>query len=467
MTAVPVSVVVVSRHRPAELVRCLRGLAQSDYAAMELVVVADPAGVAAAAGCGVGPLKLVGFDQANISAARNLGVAQAAGGIVAFIDDDAVPEPNWLSRLVVAFADPGVAIAGGFVRGRNGISFQWQARWVDPTGVAHPLTAKAPPGGETLTPDPSPRGEGGAERHRRRTPCQQGRYLGAPLVRAPNATQGEQPAMAADEAPSLHPGTATRAIKTEGTNMAVRRDVLVALGGFDEGFRFYLDETDLNLRAARAGLVTALVPGAQVHHGFAASARRRADRAPLDLTDIGASSMRFLRKHADPATHAAALARLRQEQGLRVEALCRRGQLHQAEGVALIRGLEAGIVLGLAKPLTPLDTISEAPPFLRLAGTGQRPWLLLTGWWWQGRWLRHEARKAVAAGRLVQVMLFAPTAKPHRMQFHRDGYWEQVGGLFGRSDRSAPPVRLFTLQSRARTECARLASVRDLGPPGG
>ncbi len=411
MTAVQASVVVVSRHRTAELVRCLRGLAQSDHPLMELVVVADPEGIAAAQGCGVGPLKLVGFDQPNISAARNLGIAQAAGDIVAFTDDDAVPEPNWLSRLLDPFANPDVAIAGGFVRGRNGISWQWQARSLDPTGVAHP--------------------------------------------------------MAVEDAPSLHLGTAERAIKTEGTNMAVRRTVLQQLGGFDEGFRFYLDETDLNMRAALAGMVTAIVPMAQVHHGFAASARRRADRAPLDLGDIGASSMRFLRKHADPSRHGAALAQLRQEQSARVVGLTQSGHLQPAEAAALIRGLEAGIERGASEPLAAAAPVPQPPPFLPLAGTGPKPWLLLAGGWRQRHRLRREARDAVAAGKLVQLMLFALNARPHRMQFHPDGYWEQTGGLFGRSDRSGPRMQLNTQHGRVRAECARLASVRNLGPPGG
>ena len=411
MTAIPVSVVVVSRHRAAELVRCLRGLAQSDYPQMELVVVADPEGGTAAKGSGAGPLKLVEFDQANISAARNLGIAQAAGEIVAFIDDDAVPEPNWLSRLVAPFADPAVAVAGGFVRGRNGISFQWRARWVDETGVAH--------------------------------------------------------SMAVADAQSLHPGTAAQAIKTEGTCMAVRRAVLETLGGFDEGFRFYLDETDLNMRAAKAGMVTAIVPLAQVHHGFAASARRSADRVPLDLGDIGASSMRYLRKHADPAGHAAALASLRQAQGARVAALTRSGQLQVGEAALLIAGLEAGIARGAVEPLTAPAAIAPPPPFLPLADTGPRPWVVRTGWWWQRHRLRRDAQVAVQAGHLVQLMVFDLTTRPHRMQFHPDGYWEQAGGLFGRSDRSGPRFRWFTLQSRVAAECARLASVRDLDPPTG
>ena len=39
------------------------------------------------------------------------------------------------------------------------------------------------------------------------------------------------------------------------------------------------------------------MPLAQVHHGFAPSARRRDDRVPRDLFEIGASLAVYLRKH--------------------------------------------------------------------------------------------------------------------------------------------------------------------------
>ena len=46
----------------------------------------------------------IAFDEANISVARNLGIMAAASEIVGFIDDDAVPEPTWLTRLTAPFA---------------------------------------------------------------------------------------------------------------------------------------------------------------------------------------------------------------------------------------------------------------------------------------------------------------------------------------------------------------------------
>ena len=48
MTPLPVSVVVVSRGRPEALKRCLLGLSQLQYDPFELIVVADPAGMATA-----------------------------------------------------------------------------------------------------------------------------------------------------------------------------------------------------------------------------------------------------------------------------------------------------------------------------------------------------------------------------------------------------------------------------------
>jgi glycosyltransferase involved in cell wall biosynthesis len=110
----PASVLIVSRGRPQPLMRTLTGISQVQYWNFEVVVVADPDGIAAAEGLPfVSDLKLVTFDESNISAARNLGLTQIAGEIIAFIDDDGVPEPMWLPHLVAPAARPEVAAMGG------------------------------------------------------------------------------------------------------------------------------------------------------------------------------------------------------------------------------------------------------------------------------------------------------------------------------------------------------------------
>lgn len=49
----------------------------------------------------------------GLSEGRNTGWRRATSEIVAFIDDDAWPEPDWLAELVTAFSDPAVLGAGG------------------------------------------------------------------------------------------------------------------------------------------------------------------------------------------------------------------------------------------------------------------------------------------------------------------------------------------------------------------
>nr|BFF13601.1 hypothetical protein GCM10025699_49040 [Microbacterium flavescens] len=49
----------------------------------------------------------------GLSGARNTGVKLASGDVVAFLDDDATAEPDWLTHLLAPFADPAVAGVGG------------------------------------------------------------------------------------------------------------------------------------------------------------------------------------------------------------------------------------------------------------------------------------------------------------------------------------------------------------------
>ncbi len=406
---IPVSVIIVSRGRPRALQRCIAGIAQSDHPMTELIVVTDVAGRSAVAETGHERLiKTVPFEEANIAAARNAGIRVAAGEVCAFIDDDAVPEPTWLSRLADAFARPQVMAAGGFVRGRNGISFQWRARLVDRTGHAVDL---------------------GVDPYR----------------------------------PSLHSPEPGRAIKTEGTNMAFRRHTLLELGGFDPAFAFYLDETDLNMRLSGTGQLTAIVPLAQVHHGFAASARRRDDRVPLDLHDIGASTAVFLRKHAPSSRHDGALDRLRRHERRRLLAHMVYGRLEPSDVTRLMRGLESGIADGMTRRLTRFTPLTTADlPFRQLDVVGPRPGRVIAGWCWQDRRLRSEARAAVQRGAIVTVFRFSPTTLYHQHRFHQDGYWEQTGGVWGRSERDGPLIRPVGFATRLRQEMARLSPLRAL-----
>ena len=107
-TSAEVTVVVPTRDRPAALARCLQALGP-----VGTVIVVDDAsrhpsavaGVAAAAGARV----LRRPANGGPAAARNTGLAACHTDLVAFVDSDCVPEPDWLARLLAHFADPAVA----------------------------------------------------------------------------------------------------------------------------------------------------------------------------------------------------------------------------------------------------------------------------------------------------------------------------------------------------------------------
>ena len=95
MNVPPVSVVIVSRDRPDYLRRCLTGVLQLRYPNFEIVVAADRDSLGHVPGeLPAGRIKTVQVDDANIALARNLACDAAAGEIVAFVDDDAVPETS-------------------------------------------------------------------------------------------------------------------------------------------------------------------------------------------------------------------------------------------------------------------------------------------------------------------------------------------------------------------------------------
>lgn len=405
--AIRASLVIVSRHRTETLLRCLTAVRQMDHPDFELIVVADPAAAAAVRALDL-PLKLVTFDEPNISAARNAGIAQAAGEVVAFLDDDAVPEPTWLRRLTAPFADPELSAAGGWVRSRNGISWQWQAGTVDRLARPAPM---AVPAGQV----------------------------------------------------SLHRAAPGVALEIKGTNCAYRRDLLCRIGGFDPGLRYYLDETELNLRLAALGALVAVVPDAQVHHFKAGSRQRSARRVPRSLHDIGASTAITLRRHGASAAEIAETRDwLRCGERAKLIRHMVAGSVEPRDVRRLERSLASGFESGMSEPLPPLPPLPEGPAFVRLP-THARPGRLLAGRIWQAAGLRAEATTCAERGEIVTVLLMDPTPRYHWQHYDSRGFWEQAGGLFGRADRGEPAMSLCSFRTRVAQECRRLSGNRPMG----
>jgi ABC-type multidrug transport system fused ATPase/permease subunit/GT2 family glycosyltransferase len=106
--------VIVCTHNGARTLRgCLEGLARLDYQDVEVIVVNDGSADDTTAIIDAHDVQHVRTPGVGLSAARNLGLETATGEIVAYLDDDAFPDPHWLRYLAFAFADGRFAAVGG------------------------------------------------------------------------------------------------------------------------------------------------------------------------------------------------------------------------------------------------------------------------------------------------------------------------------------------------------------------
>src|SRR4051794_16479718 len=141
-----ISVVICTLNRAPELRLLLESLRHQDHTDFEVVVVAGPSTddtdeVLAQAGDHV---RVVRNPEEHLSRSRNLGIDAASGELVAFTDDDAVPEPRWLARLEEELRrDPSLAAVGGFVRVGDGVG--WQQRYVVCTRSGDAIQRDDPP----------------------------------------------------------------------------------------------------------------------------------------------------------------------------------------------------------------------------------------------------------------------------------------------------------------------------------
>lgn len=109
------SVVVPTYRRPDHLRACLRGLVAQGRTADEVVVVRRPDDDAAGAVRReyAGTVREVLVDRPGVVAALSAGLRASTGEVVAFTDDDAIPRPDWLARIVTHFGDPALGVLGG------------------------------------------------------------------------------------------------------------------------------------------------------------------------------------------------------------------------------------------------------------------------------------------------------------------------------------------------------------------
>lgn len=112
-----VSIVICTRNRAAFLRRCLKHLQLQRCRPAEIIVVDNaPSGndtenvVAEFEG-----VRYVREERPGLDIARNRGALEAAGSIVAYLDDDTIPDVHWTYRVSETFRDPSLAAMTGLV----------------------------------------------------------------------------------------------------------------------------------------------------------------------------------------------------------------------------------------------------------------------------------------------------------------------------------------------------------------
>jgi hypothetical protein len=108
-----ISVVLCSYNGGRVIERCLQGLARLDYPDYEVIVIDDGSTDDTARIASEYDVTLVSTANQGLSAARNEGLARARGEIVAYIDDDAWPDPDWLRHLAWVYMTSDHAGVGG------------------------------------------------------------------------------------------------------------------------------------------------------------------------------------------------------------------------------------------------------------------------------------------------------------------------------------------------------------------
>jgi glycosyltransferase involved in cell wall biosynthesis len=110
------SVIVCTRDRPGALWRCLQSLLQQNSPPDQILVVDNASRDDAAED--IARLFAVDYareDRAGLDYARNRGIREARGDIVAFVDDDVAVHPAWTERTIAAFDQRAIMAVTGLV----------------------------------------------------------------------------------------------------------------------------------------------------------------------------------------------------------------------------------------------------------------------------------------------------------------------------------------------------------------
>lgn len=218
VSAPHISVVINTLNRAEILGKVLRSFLWQQYPGeFELIVVNGPSTdqTEAVLAEWAGKIRVGHCSDANLSMSRNVGINMALGEWVVFIDDDAFPEPEWLSHLMQNVDGDEVAAVTGLIYNHTGREIEYRHIVLN-------------------------------------------RFCEADYKSTHNSESRCFP-------------KSFQITSVKGGNTAFRKSMLVSIGGFDEEIEYYAEETDVCFRLIDAGFVIRSIEGAYVHHKCAPS----------------------------------------------------------------------------------------------------------------------------------------------------------------------------------------------------
>lgn len=260
MTGSPaqLSVILVTYNSEAFIAPCIDAvLDQAATLPLELIVVdngSTDSTVSSVAERYPSVRLISGGGNRGFAGGNNEGARHASADILLLLNPDTVALPGSLAKLTEAIeADPGVGVAGGLLIGADGGPVM---SYGDFPTLAWALTATAP-----------------MRRLRVRPSADPGRV---PIIGEPSRDVDY----------------------VSGACLMIRRCLWDALGGMDEDYFLYFEETDLCLRARTAGWRCRFVSEASVRHLEGASF---ADRSVARSVRFHEGLLLFMRKNRGPA----------------------------------------------------------------------------------------------------------------------------------------------------------------------